>query len=246
MSLIDCGQFKSLSRSRRLQIAQLVLAVDKYQEAVPTGNTTLIDSAKIELANCARSFGIKCINGRESEDDLACAIALVLFSDTGITLPGGYSSNELDENSPIRLLTSFPQELILLGRATVLLKGIAKRLGVPLSLVDRWGEQCLATLETAAQPSLPLWGNRDMVVGNAFIVPPTSSTTTSSNGNDSSNKIRLRQVARLLQQWAQGKGQRFSQRLVKRLPPKLKTALLEYVLARQERLEAQRSNRKKE
>mmetsp|Transcript_31725 Transcript_31725/g.52983 ORF Transcript_31725/g.52983 Transcript_31725/m.52983 type:complete len:306 (+) Transcript_31725:53-970(+) len=230
VSLIDCGQFKSLSRSRRLQFAELVLAVDQYQKAVVADDAEKIKFSKKELANCARGFGIKCVDGRESEDDLACAIALVLFSDTGVELPGSYSANELSEDSPIRLLTSFPQELILLGRATVLLKGIARRLDVPLSLVDRWGEQCQATLETAAEPSLPLWG-RD-VQGNAFVVPENTSTE--------DGKIRFRQVAGLLKQWAKGKGQRLGKRLVKRLPPKVRMSVLEYVLTRQEKQEAAR------
>lgn len=238
VSLIDCGQFKSLSRSRRMQFAELVLAVDKYQKALQNQNddTSLITS-KRELANCARGFGIKCVDGREREDDLACAIALVLFSDTGVVLPGNYSSNELSENSPIRLLTSFPQELILLGRATVLLKGIAKRLDVPLSLVDRWGEQCQETLKTAARPSLPLWGRE--VSGNAFVVPETA------DAKNSDKKIRLRQVMGLLKQWAKGKGKRFGKRLVQKLPPKIRTSLLEYVLARQEKIDARRTTKRR-
>lgn len=234
--MIDCGQFKSLSRSRRLQFAELVLAVDEYQKATAASSgdkTAEVVHAKKQLADCARGFGIQCQDGRESEDDLACAIALVLFSDTGVELPGNYSSNELSENSPIRLLTSFPQELILLGRATVLLKGIAKKLDVKLSLVDRWGEQCRSTLELASKPSLPLWGRQVNLAGNAFVVPETSGTGT--NGN---NKIRFRQVANLTKQWAKGKGKRLAERTIQRLPPKMRTRVLEYILARQERSEA--------
>ena len=33
---------------------------------------------------------------------------------------------------------SFAQELVLLGRATILIKGISKRLGVPWSLAAKW------------------------------------------------------------------------------------------------------------
>jgi hypothetical protein len=233
VSLIDCGQFKSLSRSRRLQFAELVLAVDQYQQAVEsvgestTSTTTAaIQQTKKELAHCARGFGIKCIDGRESDDDLACAIALVLFSDTGVTLPGNYSSNELSPDSPIRLLTSFPQELVLLGRATVLLKGIAKRLEVRLSLVEQWSDDCQRTLESSGTPTMPLWGASREIEGNAFIVPTR-------DGGDS--PIRLRQVGRLLNQWAKGKTKRLGKRLMKRMPTKLRMSILEYVLARQER-----------
>jgi hypothetical protein len=244
VSLIDCGQFKSLSRARRLQFAKLVLAVDRYQKAINVASdddtaqvSVATATAKKDLAACARGFGIECVDGRESEDDLACAIALVLFSDTGIELPGNYSSNELSEDSPIRLLTSFPQELILLGRATVLLKGIAKKLDVRLSLVDRWGEQCQTTLETAAKPSLPLWARGDTFVsGNAFIVPSDAVIILGGNpGSDSNGKIRFRQVAGLTKQWAKGKGKRLGKRVVERLPRKVRTSVLEYVLAREEK-----------
>lgn len=34
VSLIDCGQFKALPRLQRVQLAELVLAVTKYQEAL--------------------------------------------------------------------------------------------------------------------------------------------------------------------------------------------------------------------
>ena len=44
-------------------------------------------------------------------------------------MPGGYSNKELSAESPIKAIASFPQELVLLGRATILIKGIAKRLG---------------------------------------------------------------------------------------------------------------------
>lgn len=50
----------------------------------------------------------------------------------------GFTSAELSSTSPIKAIASFPQELVLLGRATILIKGIAKRLGVPWSLADKW------------------------------------------------------------------------------------------------------------
>ena len=111
VSLIDCGQFKALSKSRQLQFAKLVLAVDDYQQAVrdSTKSRLSLEEAKQALAGVARGFGIECVDDRHlTDDDLVCAIALVLFSDTGVELPGGFSSNELSEDSPIRLLTSFP------------------------------------------------------------------------------------------------------------------------------------------
>ena len=232
VSLIDCGQFKSLGRQRRVQFAQLVLAVADYQDAMNDKNGILnLEDAKLKLADCARSFGIQCVDGREHETDLACAIALVLFSDTGTELPGGYSSNELDENSPIKLLTSFPQELVLLGRATVLLKGIAKKLNVPLSLVDTWRNDCEETLSNGHVPTLPLWsGSGELNFDSA------SGTATSTDGTVvTDSKIRFKQVVRLLKDWAKGKGTRFAERTIQKLPPKMKTRVLEYIVERQEK-----------
>ena len=40
-----------------------------------------------------------------------------------------FANKELSAESPIKAIASFPQELVLLGRATILIKGIAKRLG---------------------------------------------------------------------------------------------------------------------
>lgn len=54
----------------------------------------------------------------KDDDDLAAAVALFLFGDADKELPGGYSTNELDEKSPIKLIQGFPQEFVLLGRAT--------------------------------------------------------------------------------------------------------------------------------
>ena len=219
VSLIDCGQFKTFSRSRRLQFAQFVLAVKDYQqqqqqrrqlvedtnhEEVDHHNVQPDDPTKKALADCARGFGITCVQGRESEDDVACAIALVLFSDTGMKLPGNFSSNELSPDSPIRLLTSFPQDLVLLGRATVLLKGIAKSLNVSLSLVDQWEDDCQRTLEDCSVPSMPLWGSTSRANHRG------GGSGSRSRGRTYKVLIRLRHRGSLMKKWATDKTRRLS------------------------------------
>ena len=52
----------------------------------------------------------------------AAALALLLFGSTSTELPGGYSSKELSAESPLRAIKSFPEELVMLGRATVIIK----------------------------------------------------------------------------------------------------------------------------
>jgi hypothetical protein len=61
------------------------------------------------------------------------ALALLLFGSTSTELPGGYSSKELSAESPLRAIKGFPEELVMLGRATVIIKvwlGLTGRLGV--------------------------------------------------------------------------------------------------------------------
>ena len=220
VSLIDCGQFKALPRPQRVQLAELVLAVASYQEA---SSESVKENSKKQLANLVRNFGVQLTQGEEENDDLACSVALFLFGDEETELPGGFSKNELDDNSPIKLVASFPQELVLLGRATVLLKGIAKKLEVPFSLASKWAPGCALALNSASEPVLPIWG-KDM------------SSSVAPDGDDGvPEKIRIRQVGRLLKQWGKGKGERLLERSVKRLPPALKAKVLQAELARRER-----------
>ena len=66
----------------------------------------------------------------DAKPEAAVALALLLFADPDVKMPGGFSSKELSDTSPIKAIASFPQELVLLGRATVLIKGISQRLGI--------------------------------------------------------------------------------------------------------------------
>ena len=68
----------------------------------------------------------------------AAAVGIWLFDGSVTELPGGYDMGELSPNSPVKELKSFPQDLVLVGRATVLIKGISSRLGVPWSLAKEW------------------------------------------------------------------------------------------------------------
>ena len=233
VSLIDCGQFKSLPRPQRMKMAKVVLAVGKYQEAVES--QTGVSAAKMELAEQVKSFGVQLQPAAEGEDssehrdiDLYCSVALFLFGNADQTLPGGFSTNELDEKSPIKLVASFPQELVLLGRATVLLKGIAKRLEVPFSLAQTWAPACEQTVGIASMPQLPLWGKQ------ADIGSVESVAKSASNIAQGPQKIRFRQVTSLLKEWGFGKGKRLAERTVKRLPSSLKSKVLERELRRQE------------
>ena len=219
--MIDCGQFKALPRNQRVQLAELVLAVGDYQEAMEKDADVV--AAKEQVAKLIRKFGVEFAEDKQDDNDLACSVALFLFGDSDQKLPGGYSSNELDENSPLKHVASFPQEFVLLGRATVLLKGIAKKLDVPFSLADEWVPGCALTIDAAAEPVLPLWGKE----------VEAASVLLGNTGNGEDNKIRFQQVRSLLKEWGRGKRKRFLERVVKKLPPNLKAKVLEAELRRQ-------------
>eukprot|EP00522_Entomoneis_paludosa_P000968 CAMPEP_0172474680 /NCGR_PEP_ID=MMETSP1065-20121228/69484_1 /TAXON_ID=265537 /ORGANISM="Amphiprora paludosa, Strain CCMP125" /LENGTH=221 /DNA_ID=CAMNT_0013232869 /DNA_START=1074 /DNA_END=1735 /DNA_ORIENTATION=- len=220
-------------------MAELVLAVDAYQNAVAVKDNNHdndnIQSTKQKLATLVRQFGVTLVEDTKEKEgenaattggnvDLLCSVALFLFGNADQTLPGGYSTNELDENSPIKRVASFPQELVLLGRATVLLKGIAKKLNVSFSLAEQWGPACELTLTAAAEPTLPLWGKSASMTSNNETTGEIATGSTSTNNNN--HKIRFRQVASLLKQWGKGKSQRLAKRVFQRLPSKLQNGVL--------------------
>lgn len=231
--MIDCGQFKALPRVQRVQLAELVLGVADYQDTEEPAAKLV---AKEKLADLVEKFGVTVSEEYQNDVNLWCSVALFLFGNADQTLPGGYSANELDDKSPIKLVTSFPQELVLLGRATVLLKGIAKKLEVPFSLADKWGPGCALTLDFASKPSLPLWG-KDVEIAVASSSP--------ASGKEEDEKIRFQQVVKILKTWGKGKGTRFAERVIKKLPPNLRTKVLEYELRRQERKDLAAKEKKK-
>jgi len=246
VSLIDCGQFKALPRKQRVQLAQLVLAVNEYQQQLAEAEADLVQ-VKSKLAGLVRDFGVTFLeeggdDKAKNNDDLACAVALFLFGDTDLgELPGGYSTNELSAESPIKQVASFPQELVLMGRATVLLKGIAKRLDIPLSLAERWSDGCQLTVNASSQPTLPLWSKSIVTEGAGATQDGVSEGGTSRE----KTKIRFRDVASLFKNYAKGKGRRLAERTSRKIPPKLKSQVLQYVVERQERMEQRQKNNNK-
>lgn len=78
----------------------------------------------------------------------------------------GSDGQEFSEKSPLRQLKSFPMELVLLGRASVLVKGVAARLGVPWSVATKWkplAQDAIAAL-CREECRLPAWA---LPVGSA-------------------------------------------------------------------------------
>ncbi|CAE7482766.1 unnamed protein product [Symbiodinium sp. CCMP2456] len=161
VALIDCGQVCQLYREQRLLVAEAILAAAAYD-----GSRSMIQT----LANCVRNFGVTFFQGQEDEDACAASVALYLFGDKDVEFPGGYSKEEFNEKSPLRQLRSFPTELVLLGRASVLVKGVAARLGVEWSVAKKWEPLARDSIVATCDEDdcrLPAWALPSAVHGDA-------------------------------------------------------------------------------
>ena len=108
------------------------------------------------------------------------AVAFWLFDGTVEQLPGGYDKGELSPNSPVKELKSFPQDLVLVGRSSILIKGLSSRLGIPWSLAREWAPTARTVL---SPPPVPTPGKEK-------------------------NSVRFRDVLAILGTWSKGKASR--------------------------------------
>jgi len=129
LALIDCGQVKQLYEDQRQLLARAVILCDEYD-----GSPAAIN----DLAEVVRDFGVTFLEGTEDKAAAAASVALFLFGHPDVEFPGGFSNRELDERSPLRSLACFPQELVLLGRASVIIRGIGARFGVKAGVASSW------------------------------------------------------------------------------------------------------------
>mmetsp|Transcript_2142 Transcript_2142/g.3190 ORF Transcript_2142/g.3190 Transcript_2142/m.3190 type:complete len:648 (-) Transcript_2142:111-2054(-) len=216
VALIDCGQCKQLRKPQQLALATLIPLIAGYQRGDPSITIQKIASAVREFgvefstpdeylpiptpsdATPDELLRITSTNQQREqsrlldEDNCAASVALLLFGDTGLALPGGYASNELSPDSPIKRVTSFPQEFVLLGRAAVLLKGIAKALDVEFSLAGQW--------ESTANRVLSL---QDSNTGGVVPVYSRADGTNPKKGDD---RVRFTDVKRFVKTWGKEKG----------------------------------------
>jgi len=145
IGLIDFGQVKQISRRERVTLARVMIALAERAAEMPTPD---------ELANISRlaiELGVRLRPGSPVEGP--AAVAIWLFDGSVSKLPGGFDTGELSPNSPVRVLQSFPQDLVLVGRSTVLIKGIAAKLGVRWSLADEWAPIARAVLQAKPTPA---------------------------------------------------------------------------------------------
>ena len=125
--LIDFGQVKQISGRERLTLAEVMVALAERESDDNPDDLATISRLALEL-------GVKLRPGSPKEGP--AATAMWLFDGKTEKLPGGFDTGELSPNSPVTVLQSFPQDLVLVGRSTVLIKGIAARVNVSWSLAE--------------------------------------------------------------------------------------------------------------
>lgn len=203
IGLIDFGQVKQISGRNRETLAKVMVALaDRKSDTNP-------DDLK-KIGDLALELGVEF--KPEAKEEAQAAVAMWLFDGSVENLPGGYDKGELSPNSPVKELKSFPQDLVLVGRSSVLIKGLSSRLNIPWSLAREWAPIAKRVLD----PTSDL---------NASLV------SSSTDGGEAMKKsIRFSDVLGLLKQWGKGK----SERVVLKLPTPIRSRVLKLIVQRQE------------
>jgi len=202
VGLIDFGQVKQISGRARETLCKIMVALDEREGDDRPEDLAIIGKLALEL-------GVK-LNDN-AQEEAAAAVGMWLFDGTVENLPGGYDMQELSPNSPVRELKSFPQDLVLVGRSSILIKGLSNRLGIPWSLASEWAPIARSVLSSGYD------GER-------------SSNNQQANG-DKSQRVRFRQVWRTFKQWSKGR----ATVVVRRLPNPIRTRLASLVVKLEDR-----------
>ena len=201
IGLIDYGQVKQISGRSRETLCRVMIALDERQDGVPD-DMDLVGKLALEL-------GVELNDNAKPE--AAAAVGIWLFDGSVEELPGGYDKGELSPNSPVKELKSFPQDLVLVGRSSILIKGLSNRLGIPWSLAKEWAPTARQVLEA-----------------NYNTTPATAASASSSGA---AARVRFREVLHALKLWSKGR----ATKAVRRLPGPLRTRVANFVLKREER-----------
>lgn len=196
VGLIDFGQVKQISGRNRETLCKIMVALADRKSDDNPDDLALIGKLAIEL-------------GVEFKPDAAeegpAAVGMWLFDSTVEQLPGGYDSGELSPNSPVKEIKSFPQDLVLVGRSSILIKGLSDRLGIPWSLAAEWAPIARQVLADNYAPA--------------------------ASDDESNARVRFRDVWSTLKQWSKGR----ATGAVRSLPKPLQNKVIAYVAAREER-----------
>jgi aarF domain-containing kinase len=197
VGLIDFGQVKQISGRNRETLCKVMIALDDRVPGEPD-DMELVGKLSLEL-------GVEL--NTNAKPEAAAAIGIWLFDGSVTELPGGYDMGELSPNSPVRELKSFPQDLVLVGRSTILIKGLSSRLNIPWSLAKEWAPIARQVLSVNYQ---------------------TADTVTSS---DLSRRVRFRDVYHSFKLWMKGRAVKFA----RILPSPIRTRIANIALKLEER-----------
>lgn len=205
IGLIDFGQVKQISGRARETLAKVMVALDDRVSDENPADLKTIGQLALELG----------VELNEGTPPLApAAVAMWLFDGSVDELPGGYDKGELSPNSPVKALKSFPQDLVLVGRSTILIKGLSSRLNIPWNLSKEWAPTA----------------RKILLIGG---------TEQAAARKKKSSNIRMKDVLRLLGSWSRGK----MSRAVQRLPAPMRTKVAAVALHLQKRREAREAKR---
>lgn len=197
IGLIDYGQVKQISGRNRETLCKVMVALADREGDNRPEDLEMIGNLALEL-------GVE-LND-DAKDEAPAAVAMWLFDGSTEVLPGGYDLGELSPNSPVKELKSFPQDLVLVGRSSILIKGISARLGIPWSLAKEWAPIAREVLDARA-------GKGPIVASSA------------------DRRVRFRTVVSTLKQWAKGR----AHSLGRKLPAPIRTQAANLLLKLEER-----------
>lgn len=196
IGLIDFGQVKQISGRARETLCKVMIALDERQ-----GDNRPEDLERI--GNLALELGVKLNN--DAKPEAAAAVGMWLFDGSVKQLPGGYDIGELSPNSPVKELASFPQDLVLVGRSTILVKGLSDRLKIPWSLASEWAPIARRVLDGGAYAKKEAAGESD--------------------------RVRFREVVSMVKMWGKGRANAFA----RKLPDPVRSKVASIALAIEER-----------
>jgi aarF domain-containing kinase len=196
IGLIDFGQVKQISGRSRETLAKVMVALDERREYHPE-DADLVGQLALEL-------GVQLKEGAKPE--AAAAVGIWLFDGTVEELPGGYDKGELSPNSPVKELKSFPQDLVLVGRSSILIKGLSSRLEIAWSLAKEWAPTARQVLDANYAKAAAAASASDV------------------------RRVRFNEVWRTFKQWSKGRGTK----LIRKLPNPVRTRVADVILRVQE------------
>lgn len=195
IGLIDFGQVKQISGRSRETLCRVMIALDECRP----GNVEDLE----RVGKLALELGVEL--NRNAKKEAAAAVGIWLFDGSVDELPGGYDKGELSPNSPVKELKSFPQDLVLVGRSSILIKGLSNRLNIPWSLAKEWAPTARSVLE--------------------------NSYRSVTSADDKDRRVRFREVWRTLKMWGKGR----AMQVMRALPPSIRNRVAKVILNIEER-----------